>query len=267
VDEDGAPTVEDRIIEVNRATGRVVNKWDLTTILDPGRSVLVNDPVDWLHNNGIAYSAQDDTIIVSGRHQGVAKINQAGSLVWLLSPRRGWQGAEASRLLTAVDASSVAYADAIQDGAENVDGGIGFDWPWGQHSPSVLPSGDIMLFDNGFNRHFDPNSAKFSRAVMYHIDEGSLTVRQDWQYGATRGVQYFASIISSAKLLPTTGNILIQPGITGLPGAAGSAAVVSEVPMDGGPVFEARVEFTNRHATGSGWGGFDMSYRASRLSW
>jgi arylsulfate sulfotransferase len=267
VNESGASTVEDRILELNRATGRIVNKWDLTQALDPTRNVFINDSVDWLHNNAIEYSPGDDTIVISGRNQGVAKIDQLGRLVWLLAPHRGWQGAQATRLLRAVDSNGMPYSDAIQDGAENVLNGVEFDWPWGQHSPILLPGGEIMLFDNGVNRHFDSASDKLSRAVIYHIDESALTVRQLWEYGAIRGIEYYSPIISSVNWLPRTGHFLIQPGITGPAGALGSAAIVSEVATDGAPVFEARVIFTNRKATGPGFGGFDLSYRAHRIAW
>src|SRR5712664_2471218 len=194
VDELGASTMEDRILELNRATGRIVNKWDLSKVLDPTRTVLLNNPVDWLHNNGIAYSATDDTIVISGRNQGVAKITHTGELRWLLAPHRGWQGMQASRLLTAVGDSGLPYADMVQqDGAEDLGASMEFDWPWGQHSPVVLTNGDVLLFDNGFHRHFAPDSpVRFSRAVIYRIDENAMTVRQLWQYGAARGEEYFS---------------------------------------------------------------------------
>jgi len=266
VDELGAPTVEDRIIEVNRAAGRVVNKWDLTKILDPSRNALGNDAIDWLHNNGIAYSAVDDTIVISGRNQGVAKIDQAGQLKWLLAPHRGWQGAQAARLLAAVDESGRAYADQVQEGTTNVSGAQEFDWPWGQHSPHVLDNGNVMVFDNGYVRNFGA-SPDFSRAVIYDIDETAMTVRQIWQYGADRGANYFSIIISSVNLLPTTQHLLVQPGVTAPIGMSGSAAIVSEVNRDGALVFEALVQFANERATGTGWGQFDMSYRAHRMTW
>jgi arylsulfate sulfotransferase len=264
VDETGASTQEDRILELNRASGRIVNKWDLTQILDPTRNVLVNNSFDWLHNNAIEYSPGDDTIIISGRNQGVAKIDQLGKLVWLLAPHRAWQGAQAARLLTAVDSNGAPYSDAVQDGADNVVNGVEFDWPWGQHSPILLPAGDIALFDNGFNRHFDPANTNFSRAVIYRVDENAMTVRQLWEYGAVRGVEYYSRIISSVNFLPRTGHLLIQPGITGPAGGLGSAAIVSEVATDGAPLFEARVIFANRNP---GTGAFDLSYRAHRITW
>jgi len=266
VDESNVATIEDRILEFNRATGRIVHKWDLTSVLDPSRRTLVDDAVDWLHNNGIAHSPVDDTIVISGRNQGVAKVDRAGRLLWLLAPHRGWQPPQTGRLLTAVDASGIPYADAVQDGAENIKGGREFDWPWGQHSPQVLPNGDILLFDNGFKRHFDPNYSPVSRAVIYRIDESAMTVRQIWEYGIDRGADYFSPIISSTSLQPTTGHILIQPGIVGSWGRD-SGCIVSEVTRDGVIVFEANVHFANRHAQGTDWGGFDMSYRAHRMQW
>ena len=92
----GASTIQDRILEFHAETGTVLNDWDLTQVFDPTRTTFV-DPEewapgagDWLHENGLAYSAADESIIVSGRHQGVAKIRRDGTLVWLLAPHEGW---------------------------------------------------------------------------------------------------------------------------------------------------------------------------------
>ena len=110
----GAATVQDRIVEVDARTGTVQREWDLGQVFDPTRTTFV-DPAqwspgvdDWLHDNGLAYSAADESIIVSGRHQGVAKIRRDGSLVWLLAPHKGWNAPQSDKLLTAVNAAGTS---------------------------------------------------------------------------------------------------------------------------------------------------------------
>lgn len=259
VDQLGVPTVGDRVVELDRSSGGIVQVWDLGQVLDPSRTALVDLPLDWFHNNGLAYSAADDCLVVSGRYQGVAKIDRAGRLRWVLAPHRGWRSPQAERLLTAISTSGTPYDDGVQDGGEVAPG---FDWAWGQHNPTLLPDGDLLLFDNGWSRRFDPSAPPYSRAVRYRVDEAAMTVRQVWEYGADRGSAYYSLIVGSAELLPATGNVLVQPGVTQLH-QPGSAAVVTEVNAGGEVVFDATVHFANPVAA-RGASSFDFSYRAHR---
>ena len=227
---DGASTVQDRILELDLDAGAVLEEWDLAQVFDPTRTTFV-DPEqwapgagDWLHDNGLAYSAADESIIVSGRHQGVAKIRRDGSLVWLLAPHKGWNPPQSAKLLTAVDASGTPYGQSVQlgDAAAGDAAAPDFDWPFGQHSPALLRNGDLLLFDNGVSRHFGPTYASYSRAVVYRIDEASLTIRQVGQYALSkRESSYF---VSDTCQLPATGNVFIQPG-----GSATNPAVAKEL--------------------------------------
>lgn len=226
----GAATVQDRILELDAGTGSVLNDWDLTQVLDPTRTTFIDPAVwspgvdDWLHDNGLAYSAADESIIVSGRHQGVAKIRRDGSLVWLLAPHEGWNAPQLDKLLTAVNAGGTPYDDSVQlgDTAAGDAAAPEFDWPFGQHSPALLPNGDLLLFDNGNSRHFGPTNASYSRAVVYRIDEAALTVRQVGQYILSKRESSF--YVSDTYQLPMTGNVFIQPG-----GSATNPAVAKEL--------------------------------------
>ncbi len=93
----GASTVQDHVLELDTETGAVRKDWDLAEVFDRTRTTFI-DPEqwapgagDWLHTNGLAYSVADESIIVSGRHQGVAKIRRDGTLAWLLAPHKGWK--------------------------------------------------------------------------------------------------------------------------------------------------------------------------------
>ena len=266
----GAATIQDRILELQSDTGTLLNDWDLTQVFDPTRTTLV-DPEewapgagDWLHDNGLAYSAVDESIIVSGRHQGVAKIRRDASMVWLLAPHKGWNEPQAGKLLTAVNAAGTPYDDSVQlgDAAAGDPEAPEFDWPFGQHSPAMLPSGDLLLFDNGYSRHFGPINTSYSRAVIYRIDEAALTVRQLGQYILTRQESSF--YVSNTTELPATGNVFIQPG-----GSAARPAIAMElathVAGDGSVsfdtlVFHAAIDLS--FADQSRW--YAYSYRGHR---
>ena len=66
----------DHIIEFDRKKSKIVREWDLTKHLDVSRNDLnFFRPRDWLHMNGLAYNPRDNSIIVSGKNQGLIKIS------------------------------------------------------------------------------------------------------------------------------------------------------------------------------------------------
>ncbi|WP_412063442.1 aryl-sulfate sulfotransferase [Rubrivirga sp. IMCC45206] len=237
VDREGAPTVEDVLVELDRGSGAVVAEWDLTRSLDPSRRAWPTDladlDVDWFHANGVAYDAGDDAIVVSGRTQGVVKLTRANRVQWVLAPHRGWGRAGdgtdlATRLLQPLDASGAPITDpAVLDGAAPHPD---FEWAWYQHAPEVLPGGRLLLFDNGDNRGYGAGGT-YSRAVLYAIDEPAMTVRQLWAYGRERGAETYSRIVSDVDLHEPEGVVLFAPGAV-----AGPAGKVVEVSLASGAV-------------------------------
>lgn len=271
VNKDGTGTVEDHVIEIDRASGQIVREWDLREVLDVSRRVYGGDDADWFHMNAVWYDESDGGLILSGRNQtAVAKVSRDNELVWILSPHRGWgaagpnlKGQDVTEfLLTAVGAGGTPLPGAVQQGDEDAPD---FSWGWGQHAPLILPNGNIFIFDNGLFRNFS-TSTQLSRGVEYTIDEANMTVRQVWQYGKERGPEFYSPIISDVDYLPETGNRLISPGIVGIPAPR---ALVTEVTYpDGQVVFEVSIEFKNLQSSGKmtdRWGAFDLVYRSERL--
>ena len=196
-------SIRDHIIEVSEA-GDVLDFWDLNQILDPYRGDLLEtlgkaaiqlpDGVhkqedrlanelaegdlpfgdtpgvgtgrNWAHVNAIDYDADDDSIIVSARHQGVVKIGRDKTVKWILASPQGWPQRLQDKVLTPVQSE-------------------GFDWSWTQHTAWLTGRGTLTVFDNGWGRDFGPTklSGNYSRAVEYRIDEAKGTVEQVWEYG------------------------------------------------------------------------------------
>jgi len=240
----GASTIQDHILELDYGTGELISDWDLSRVFDRTRSTYIDaegwdisENGDWLHDNGLAYSRADESIIVSGRHQGVAKLRRDGSLVWLLAPHKGWNEPQAQKLLTAVSASGAPYAEAVQLGTQAAGGTTTpeFDWPFGQHSPALLPNGDLLLFDNGASRHFKGYCGSFSRAVIYRVDEAAMTVRQIGQFILSKSES--SCYCSNTHPLATTGNILIQTSMTSSI-TANVKEVTTQVATDGTIAFD-----------------------------
>ena len=212
---DGAASIEDYIIEVDRESGNVLTEWDLKQSLNPSRFVLTGSKSDWIHVNSVLYDSTDNTIIVSGRMQGVVKLTYDNRVKWILAPHRGWglngRGEALDQFLLtplAADGSRITDTAVLSGGVNHND----FEWCWHQHSVIQMPNGNLMLFDNGSVRNYNAAAPKYSRAVEFKIDGSNMTIQQKWQYGKERGMETFSSIVSSVQFLPNTNHVLFCPG-------------------------------------------------------
>jgi arylsulfate sulfotransferase len=220
----GRPTEEDYIIEIDRQSGAITTVWDLKQSLDEHRVALTTNDEDWIHVNSVIYDSTDNTIVISGRTQGVIKLDYQNNVKWIMGCHKGWgvngRGEDLNTyLLTPLDATGNPITDtAVINGSAPA---IDFEWNWYQHSNIFLPNGDMMIFDNGTARTPDVATGtnvfytapgKYSRAVEYKINETNKTVQQVWSYGKERDQSCYSSIISSVQYLPETNHILFAPG-------------------------------------------------------
>jgi len=260
----------DFIMLYDRKKSKIVKEWDLAKHLDVSKNELnFFRPGDWLHMNGLAFDPGDNSIIVSGKNQGLINISWNDTLQWIMAPKRNWgksgrdgKGFETNPyLLTAVDSEGKSYSNTVQDGSESIDQ---FDFPWGMHSPEQMPNGNLLVFDNGVFRNFE-NNTHYSRAAEYKINEKDKTVEQVWQYGKERGVEFFSSIIGDVDYLARSNNVLITSGF--IKKGASLTAKIVEVDYDTGQeVFEATLFLKSQNGNKtSGWGQSDILYRSERL--
>ncbi|WKN22797.1 aryl-sulfate sulfotransferase [Azotobacter vinelandii] len=243
-------SIRDHILEVDQ-NGDVVDFWDLNRILDPYRAELLHtlgraavllpegvarsdDLLDnernegdvlpfgdtpgvgtgrnWAHVNAIEHDPADDSIIVSARHQGVAKIGRDKQVKWLLADPRGWGSALRAKVLTPVNAAGEVLA-------QNPNGSYpeGFDWSWTQHTAWLSSKGTLTVFDNGWGRNLAPTrlEGNYSRAVEYRIDEEKGTVQQLWEFGKERGDAWYSPITSVVEYRPESDTLLIYSAAIG----------------------------------------------------
>jgi len=246
INEAGKSTVEDVIIEIDRNSGSFTNTWDLNNSLDNSRRAwptdLANLDVDWFHANSVEYSPSDDEIIVSGRTQGIVKLNAQNEVSYILAPHREWNtsgtGVALNQfLLTPLDANDNEITDAdVLDGSVNHPD---FEWSWYQHSPILMPNGNLMVFDNGDNRNYT-NFGPYSRAVEYEIDEENKTIKQVWTYGKERGEEAYARIVSKVSYVPENNSVLFTPG-SAVSGGVPSGKVIEVDYNTKEVIFEATV--------------------------
>lgn len=180
--EDG--TVEDTIVELDRATGKIVKTIDLKDIIDTEEGKSLNwTEYDWFHNNAVWYDANTNSITLSGRHQD-AVINidyNTHELNWILGSSENW---------------SKKYQKYFFK-PNNKE----FEWQWAQHAAMILPDGNVFLFDNGNNRSKEEKTSvkatnNYSRAVIYQLNKDDKTINQVWEYGKELGSNFYSPYIS-----------------------------------------------------------------------
>ena len=192
-------TVEDYVVEIDRQTGDVVWELDMKDLMgtEEGQSASMDtdgsEESDWFHNNGLAYDAGNDLLLLSARHKdAIVAVNMEDkSLAWILGDPTGW----------GEDYQSYFFNPEGED----------FEWFYAQHNVSILDNGDIALFDNGTAKvkRVDADNRVsgddvYSRAVVYHIDTENMTVSQVTEYGKERGADWYADWISGVVSLDGT---------------------------------------------------------------
>ncbi|QIZ78041.1 aryl-sulfate sulfotransferase [Ferrimonas lipolytica] len=225
---DTVHTLRDHILELDES-GHLVDVWNIGTIMDPFRDALmkaldigavcVNVDMDhvgktaelevdgpygdlpgvgqgrnWAHINSIDYDPKDDSIILSFRHQGVAKITRDKKVKWILAPSEGWRAGWKEKLLTPVDANNKPIKCTSKGVCEG-----DFDFSYTQHTAWLSSKGTLTVFDNGDGRGLEQPAMptmKYSRFVEYKIDEEKGTVEQVWEYGKERGYDWYSPITS-----------------------------------------------------------------------
>ena len=155
---------------------------------------------NWAHVNSVDYDPTDDSIIISSRHQSaVVKIGRDKKVKWILATPTGWKEDLAKKVLTPVD------KDGKPLKCENNRCEGGFDWTWTQHTGWRIDSKSdehviyLSVFDNGDGRALEQPplpDMKYSRGVIYKIDQDKMTVQQIWEYGKERGHDWYSPVTS-----------------------------------------------------------------------
>jgi len=174
---DGGKINSDYLVERTK-DGKTVWEWRAWEHMEPD-AYPITSPNDtrseWTHGNGIA-ELPDGNILLSFRNiSTVVRINrQSGTIDWKLGP------------------------PPLS----------------GQHAPTPLPNGNILLFDNGPFRVDTGAPQPFSRVL--EINPNTKEIVWKYQDGTARGSNafFFSSYISNAQRLPN-GNTLINEGAYG----------------------------------------------------
>ena len=170
--------------------------------------------------NSVDYDPEDDSIIISSRHQSaIIKIGRDKKVKWILGSPEGWKDKFKPMLLTPVDASG----KPIKCEGSKCEGG--FDWTWTQHTAFKIDEkskGDIIYvsaFDNGDARGMEQPALpdmKYSRSVIYKIDQKKMTVEQIWEVGKELGHPYFCPVTGLTKYMEDKDSMMVYWSTAGL---------------------------------------------------
>jgi hypothetical protein len=161
----------DYLVEMT-VEGRVVWEWQSWEHLDPEIDVITATQErrdEWAHGNGVAELSNGDIVVSFRTISTVIIIDRGtGKIIWKLG------------------APPLA----------------------GQHAPTPLPNGNLLLFDNGPHRLDHP--MPFSRVIEVELSTKQIV----WTYQEKKLSDFFSPRISNAQRLPN-GNTLICEGYFG----------------------------------------------------
>ncbi|WP_295480013.1 aryl-sulfate sulfotransferase [uncultured Sutterella sp.] len=175
---------------------------------------------NWAHVNSVDYDPTDDSIVISSRHQSaVIKIGRDKKVKWILATPTGWKGDLAKKVLTPVDKDG----KPIKCSENRCEGD--FDWTWTQHTGWRIDSKSnadvfyLSAFDNGDGRALEQPplpDMKYSRAVIYKIDQKKMTVQQIWEYGKERGHDWFSPVTSLVEYQTDKDSVMVYSATASL---------------------------------------------------
>ncbi|MGG7049207.1 MULTISPECIES: aryl-sulfate sulfotransferase [unclassified Campylobacter] len=195
-------------------------KWGDIVGVGPGRN--------WAHVNSVDHDPTDDSIIISSRHQNaVIKIGRDKKVKWIIGGHKGWKDQFKDKLLQPVDSkgNKIVCEDEYTKcpGYESDKGG--FDWQYTQHTAFRIDSKSkpgvvyLTVFDNGDSRGFEQPAIagmKYSRAVVFKVDEKAKTVEQVWEYGKERGAEWYSSVTSLTQYQDDLNSIFAYSAVAGM---------------------------------------------------
>lgn len=138
---------------------------------------------------------------------------------WIVASHEGWKKPYQDKLLTPVDAKG----NPIKCEGSKCE--QGFDWTWTQHTGWRIDEMSdkntfyLSVFDNGDARGMEQPplpEMKYSRAVIYKIDQKKMTIQQVWEYGKDRGFEWYSPITSVTQYEKDKNSVFVYSATAGL---------------------------------------------------
>ena len=175
---------------------------------------------NWAHVNSIDYDPTDDSIILSVRNQS-AVVKTAETIksngFWHLPKVGAVRGKIRSLSLSMpLDKYSKLKVRPVKAASTGPGRSIRLSASTKKSTKDVIY---VSVFDNGDGRGMEqpalPNM-KYSRAVVYKIDQKKMTVQQVWEFGQERGNDWYSPVTSLAKYQADKDSVMVYSGSAGL---------------------------------------------------
>lgn len=194
--------LEDYLAELT-PDGVEIRSWDFASIFEKYMRSQGDDPalfvrrgVDWFHVNSAIYDARDNSIIASSRENFIVKLDyDTGSIKWIFGDTTKYWHSFASLRAKALTLTGEGLA------------------PIGQHSLSIAPDGELLMFNNGYASMNQPAGAAIGASRLYSavtgffIDPVAKTATPGITFDDNKTVH---SIICSSAYISPDGSMLIQ---------------------------------------------------------
>ena len=255
VDEKTLFTQRDFIIEIDKASGKVVRQVDLGALLYPNRSTIATQGADfglrdWCHINGIDYDDVDNSWVVSCRNQGIVKITQLGTLDWFITPKKGLEksGRDGKgpalwdKVLIAVDKNGIPYPEQLQVGEVATED---FKWPTSTHLVKVVAPNTYAVYDNaGKVQDSSLFTTPMSNAIIFQVNPFKRTIQAIWM----EKLPVYSSAGSNVLYDPLQKRVIVYSAfIEGKSTQSKSEGLITRYDLiTHRPLFSAQLNQTNR---------------------
>ena len=203
--------VEDTVIEVERETGKVVDKMVLGDVMTKHPYF---DWYDWAHINTVSYDPEENTILICARNlHSVIKLDwQTKEILWIFADTEVWKGTpyEEKVLKADADASYCYQAHAAYFLEEKTKEGkrqmILYDNHWHARRPIATFDGDVKSY-----------------VKIYEIDEKEKTILLQKRYGTKKSKIRSNGVVVGDRVFSMSGCLLkpLKGSMKGVEGLIG----------------------------------------------
>jgi hypothetical protein len=213
IEPDTTSFFESEILEVDSSDGTVLRTFNMAAIIsaamvaggdDPSQFVFPT-PIDWFHENGVAYNRADDSLIVSSRENFLICLDyNTTAIKWILGdPTKKWHQFPSLR----------KFALTVAPGSLP---------PIGQHSPSITFDQGVLVFDNGQKSIFQmpPGDQRdYASPRKYTVDLAGNVATEVWNYPANQNIlsPFCGSVYEDAPLNYLIDYAIVNGTLPGVP--------------------------------------------------
>lgn len=221
----GNETVEDRVLSIDLESGQVTELLDFSELMnsyyETTRAVSPSDDFfwqagerDWIHLNSLAYSSEDDSLILSSRETSaiikVTETHETSEISWLIGDERVWEGTEYEDKCLTQDGDFVPQygqhcVEYVGDGEEE---GVSYISLYNNNYWSINSRDLDLTVDDSVGTDLYDTEGKVSSVYIYRIDEQNGTYSLEQSFDVP-----YSSIVSNGSRCEGSENWVVNSGM------------------------------------------------------